>query len=121
VIRDLSGARVLLVEDEALIAMTLDMQLSKLGCQVEWHATVPSALRCVRPGAFDVAMLDVNVGHTPVYPVAAALAAHGVPFLFLTGYELVEDDRYQSCATIRKPADIAKVIQALKACLGINR
>lgn len=79
--------RVLVVEDEMLVALMLEEMLAELGHEVA--ATVADfdhAMAIARSGAFDVAILDVNLNGTLIYPVADALAARGIPFAFSTGY-----------------------------------
>ena len=78
----LSGARVLVVEDEAAISMLLDF-----GCTVVGPAArLANALEIAEREAFDVAILDVNVAGEPIYPVAEAIAKRGLPIVFSTGY-----------------------------------
>lgn len=79
--------RVLLVEDEPIIAMTAEDMLSDLGVQVvEVAGTLADALRCAESDGFDVALLDVNLNGEDSTPVADRLRALGKPFLFTTGY-----------------------------------
>ena len=83
----LAGARVFIVEDEALILETLQDMLEGLGCEVVASAArVDEALDKASALAFDVAVLDVNVAGERVDPVADLLANRGVPFFFATGY-----------------------------------
>lgn len=82
----LSGQRVLVVEDEMLILMIIESMLADLGCEsVTAAATVDQALGLIESQDFDAAMLDVNLNGTRSYPVADALAALSVPFMFSTG------------------------------------
>jgi CheY-like chemotaxis protein len=84
---DLTGKRVLVVEDEAAIAMLLEDMLLDFGCEVVGPAArLTMALEMAQRDAFDVAILDVNVAGDAVYPVAEALAERGLPFVFSTGY-----------------------------------
>ncbi len=84
---NLAGKRVLVVEDEWLVAMLIEEVLEDAGCVVVGtFARVPAALAAAQTVAVDVALLDVNIAGEQVFPVAHALAARGVPFLFLTGY-----------------------------------
>lgn len=79
--------RILVVEDEALTAMVLETCLRSMGCEVIGPAAnVNGALKLADETALDGALLDVNLGGQPVYPVADRLAFRGVPFVFLTGY-----------------------------------
>jgi CheY-like chemotaxis protein len=84
-----SGCRVLVVEDEIMVAWLLEDMLADLGCAVVGPAgSVNQALAMIDAGeAIDVAVLDVNLNGQTSYPVADALAARGVPFVFSTGYD----------------------------------
>jgi len=85
----LKGLRLLVVEDEALVAMMIETMLDDIGCiVVEVAGTVSRGLALVADEALavDGAILDVNLGGEKVYPVAEALRARDVPFIFSTGY-----------------------------------
>src|SRR5476651_29947 len=83
----LSHRSVLVVEDEMLILMIIEDMLADLGCQsVTTAATVGQALTLIDTRVFDAAMLDMNLDGDRSPAVADALAAHGVPFVFSTGY-----------------------------------
>lgn len=85
--RALLGKRVLVVEDEWLVATAIEDMLCDLGCVVVGpFARVADALVAAREEPVDVALLDVNVAGEQVFPVAHALEKRGVPFLFVTGY-----------------------------------
>ena len=85
--RKLKGLRVLVVEDEALVAFQLEDMLAELGCDVVGPASrVGQALDLLGHEQVDAAVLDVNVAGELVYPVADALAAQGLPYIFATGY-----------------------------------
>jgi CheY-like chemotaxis protein len=84
-----AGLRVLVVEDEALVLMLLEDMLADHGCEVVATASrIAQALEMAADMAlvFDAAILDVNLGGDPIFPVAEALAARGLPFIFATGY-----------------------------------
>lgn len=84
---DLGGRRILVVEDEPLVAMDVEASLAAAGCEVLGPApTVARALELVAAESFDAAVLDANLGGVRVDAVADALAARGVPFVFATGY-----------------------------------
>jgi CheY-like chemotaxis protein len=85
---DLAGRRVLLVEDEAMIAMLLEDMLGDLGCQVVGpaYALAPALELAATHEFIDVAILDVNLAGRPVFEVADALRARRVPVIFSTGY-----------------------------------
>jgi CheY-like chemotaxis protein len=83
----LQGKRILVVEDEMLVALLIEDLLIDLGCIVLGpFDTVATALRAALMEGFDLALLDVNVAGEKVFPVADALAARHIPFLFLSGY-----------------------------------
>ena len=81
--------RVLIVEDEALVAMLLEDMLDDAGQEVAFCASsIAQALNYIAREAdsFDFAILDVNLGGEPIFPVAEALAAKHKRFAFATGY-----------------------------------
>jgi len=83
----LSGLRVLIVEDETLVAMLVEEYLSELGCIVAGSVRrVDKALERIDAGGFDAAVLDQNVAGDDVTPVAEALDALKIPFVFASGY-----------------------------------
>jgi CheY-like chemotaxis protein len=100
-----SGRRVLVVEDEMIVAWLLEDMLADLGCAVVGPAArVNQALAMIDAEAIDVAVLDVNLNGQMSYPIADALAARGVPFVFSTGYD--KDrllDGYRTFPVLQKP------------------
>ena len=83
----LQGKRVMVVEDDALLLISLQHMLADLGCAVAGTAmALGPALEMARDLAVDLAVLDVNLNGELVIPVAETLAARGVPFVFATGY-----------------------------------
>lgn len=115
-----AGLRVLVVEDEALIAMALEDILSDLGCAVVGPAsTVDKALALV-DGDIDGALLDVNVRGTLVYPVADRLIARGVPVVLCSGYAQTSaiPVAYAALPQIAKPYNPAMVRSTLIAAFG---
>lgn len=83
----LTGKRVLIVEDEMLVAMLIEDFLTELGCStIGPCGSVASALAAAETEAFDMAVLDVNLAGEKVYPVAEFLMERHIPFLFLSGY-----------------------------------
>jgi len=79
--------RVLLVEDEIMVALLLEEMLAELGHEVVGPvARLDKALEMALRQPLDVALLDVNLDGKEIYPVAEALAAREIPFVFVTGY-----------------------------------
>ena len=79
--------RVLVVEDETLIAVMIEEAFVELGCEIVGPTgRLDRALQLANTGNFDAAILDVNIRGGKVYPVAEMLVARGVPFVFASGY-----------------------------------
>lgn len=97
--------RVLVVEDESLVAMFLEDVLEDLGHQmVGPYSRVDAALTAAQAEDFDVAILDVNVNGQAIFPVAETIAARGIPFIFSTGYgQKSLPEEYRSRPTLDKP------------------
>ena len=99
--------RVLVVEDEALVAMMIQDFLTENGHAVIGPISRASeALLAAKEGDFDAAVLDINLGDGMIYPVAEILAKRGVPFVFVTGYEAdTIDDRFSEVPVLQKPIE----------------
>ena len=99
--------RVLLVEDEALVALMMQETLTEFGFQVVGPVgTASEALSAARDSQIDAAVLDINLGDGLVYTVAEILAVRGVPFVFVTGYESDSvDARFQDVPILQKPIE----------------
>lgn len=119
-IEGLGGRRILIVEDESLVAMLLETILDDMGCEtVGPISTVAEAVALIEGGeALDGALLDVNVAGVEVFPVAAALDARGVPFVFSTGYgEGGLPEEWKGRITLQKPFTETAVQDALVKAL----
>jgi len=105
------GLSILVVDDETLVAMLLEDMLLDLGCRVAGSAsTVAQAIELIEGSdqTLDGAFLDINLRGELVYPVADALAARDVPFVFLTGYASSGiDPRYAAIPALVKPVSMA--------------
>ena len=97
--------RVLLVEDENLVAMLLEDMLVELGHSVVGPvARLKKALEMAQRELVDLAILDVNINGELSFPVAEALAARDIPFIFSTGYgERGLPPQYRNYPTLQKP------------------
>ena len=83
----LAGKRVLVVEDEFMVAVLVEDLLAEQGCVVVGpFARVSDALAAAAQEHVDLAILDVNIDGLDVFPVAEVLDERGVPFVFVTGY-----------------------------------
>lgn len=100
-----SGRHVLIVEDEVLISMVLEDILDLLGHRVTGTAaTYADAERAVAAGGFDLAVLDVNIGAEPVFPLADTLTAAGIDIIFATGSHPDSlPERFRGVAVLEKP------------------
>jgi DNA-binding response OmpR family regulator len=84
---DAAGCRVLVVEDETLIAVLIEETLEAMECKIVGPAAkLETALQLARAGGFDIAILDITVRGGKVYPVAEELLARGIPFVLARGY-----------------------------------
>lgn len=117
----LDGARVLLLEDEFLIALDAEQILQELGAQqVETAATLREAEQRARDGEFDIALLDVNINGEMSFDLADSLRARGVPVVFATGYELKDRaiPNLDEAFCVSKPYTSERLRQALCAALA---
>ena len=83
----LKGLKVLVVEDEMMVSMLIEDMLADLGCTVVGPASrIEEAFDLARSSEIDCAVLDVNLGGQPIFPLADVLREKGAPFAFATGY-----------------------------------
>ena len=117
----LRGARVLIVEDAVLLAMELEMGLSDAGATVVGPAYELEEAMALLDQPIDAAVLDANLNGQSVTPVAEALAARHVPFVFATGYgEAGGAPGGFDAPVIRKPYDVTQVAAAVAELLQVN-
>jgi CheY-like chemotaxis protein len=102
-----------------MVAMLVEDMLSDFGCEVIGPAArVEEALKLVGEAKIDVAILDVNLNGHETYPVADALVALGVPFVFATGYGAGSlRDGYRDRPTLQKPFQQHDLVRALALAL----
>jgi chemotaxis family two-component system sensor kinase Cph1 len=111
------GICVLLVEDEALIALDVEDLLQRSGYSVSCSMTVGGALDLIASDLFDVAILDINVNGELVFPVADALDGK-VPFLLMSGHSLaIAPERFRNRPFITKPFEPKALLNALDKLL----
>jgi CheY-like chemotaxis protein len=119
----LAGLRVLVVEDEMMVSMLIEDMLTDLGCSVIGPASrLDEAMELAATAVLDCAVLDVNLGGQPIFPLADLLRDRGHPFAFATGYGdagLRDVDR--GTPVLQKPfreGDLARVLGELRAKVG---
>jgi CheY-like chemotaxis protein len=112
------GNRILVVEDEALVAMALCETLKELGYLVIGpFSRISEAIGALRTNDVDAAILDINLGGEMVYPLADVLAEARIPFVFVTGYGAEEiKHRYDRVPILQKPIET----DALKTIFSIQ-
>jgi CheY-like chemotaxis protein len=116
-----AGTRVLIVEDDSIIAMTAEDMLEEVGCATAAvAATLSEALARLDDTSFDLALLDLNLKSESSLPVAARLRERGTPFIFATGYDgLPADSGFADAPFISKPYRLeqlaAKIADTLAA------
>ena len=111
--------RVLVVEDEALIAMLVEDMLHDSGGEMVGSAgNLTDAVDLARTAQADVALLDLDLKGTLAYPAADVLRGRGVPLVFTSGYgsgALIQ--RFQDCPILDKPFDQHSLEQAIDTAL----
>ena len=112
--------RILIVEDEMLVAMNVEDMLLDLGHEVAGIASrLAPALQLAGDADIDAAILDVNLAGEPSFPVAELLDRRGIPFLFATGYGLQGiEERYRSRILLQKPFRSVDLAEALAKLPG---
>ncbi|WP_343070304.1 response regulator [Pelagibacterium limicola] len=115
--------RILVVEDEALVAMHLEDTLHALGHEVVATASrLPEALEAARTATFDAAIIDVNLDGQHSYDVADVLNERRIPFAFATGYGAAGlQERFRNTPTLAKPFMSSDLERILAQALGAGR
>jgi DNA-binding response OmpR family regulator len=116
----LDGRRIMVVEDEVLIAMLIEASLQDHGCEVVGpFARLHEALRAAKDEKLHAAIMDVNLAGERVFPVAEILWRRSVPFLLLSGYGeavLPEDRRYWKLQS--KPFEMNRVLATVSEMIA---
>lgn len=119
--RDLRGLRVLIVEDEAMLAMLLEDILSDFGCEVVSTASrFEDAMDKASILPLDIALLDVNLGGTQSFPIARTLDSRKVPFVYATAYGAFMPDDAPPAPIVSKPFALSDLTHAMSVAVGIR-
>jgi CheY-like chemotaxis protein len=112
--------RVLIVEDEFLVAMLLEDFLLNLGHRVVASvARVDAATRLAARAKIDLAILDINLSGVPSFPVAEILRRRGIPFVFATGYGADGlSAEFRNEPALRKPYELRDLRRAIEEALA---
>ncbi|HET8551849.1 MAG TPA: response regulator [Gammaproteobacteria bacterium] len=104
------GLRILVVEDEMMLAMLMEDWLAMLNCKVVKAPRLKQALTLAENCGFDGALLDVNLNGEECYPVADVLDRRGIPYIFMTGYsaEMLRED-YLDRPRVQKPFQLEEI------------
>ncbi len=118
----ISGRRILLVEDEPLVAMMMSQMIGDLGATVIGPFGTVSEALAASSDDLDAAVLDINVAGELVYPLAERLATSGTPMVFLTGYDAKSvDDRFIQADVLTKPIAEADLASCLASIFDIQK
>ena len=118
--KDGRAPRILVAEDEFLVALETETVLAQLGCDVVGPAnTFKQAEAMARTEEFDAAIVDVNLRGIEIYPVAEIIAARGIPFAFATGFSAEGvAPAHRGRPRLQKPFHEDQMREILRALLG---
>lgn len=112
----------LIVEDDPFITLALEETLTDFGLVVAGSArSLPQAMRLAQTVAFDLALLDVNIGQDRIDPVADIVSARGIPFVFTTGCGRAGlPEAYLQRPIVEKPFYVEEILRTLREELTNN-
>lgn len=105
---NLKDLRILVAEDEGIVALEIEASLQGFGCEVVGPVgKLEQALKAIQTQSVDGAVLDVNLGGVEVFPVADELLARGIPVILSTGYNDLSlfPERFRGLPCLEKPYD----------------
>ncbi|MGA2291383.1 response regulator [Bradyrhizobium sp.] len=111
------NARILIVEDEALLAYMLEEFLLEAGFEIAGVAgRLETALAIIEKGVLDAAVLDANLAGVSAGPAASALAARGLPFIVVSGYlPEQQPSAFSGAIRLQKPCRPDDLVTALRS------
>lgn len=114
----LSGKRILIIEDEAILAMTAEDILFEVEAEAVGPATtLEQAKKLAQSERIDAALVDLNLNGLPSYAVAEILAQRMIPFIFVTGYETANDENWAHIKVLHKPYQQEQLVESLVTAL----
>lgn len=118
-----NGLRILIVEDQYLVADAIRKAVIDAGGQVVGPTPrLQQALNFLEKRAFDIALVDINLGDETAYPFAEALETAGVPYIFVTGYDIAAiKPNFRHRPMLEKPFSpdaLAKLVAGLETQVG---
>ena len=119
----LKGLRILVIEDQFLLAALIEETLHKLGCTIVGPlSNLDEAIAAIRQGGFDAALLDINLKGRPAMPAAAELVARAVPFILVTGYpDVVDTPVMRSAPRVVKPFTHEQLSEAMMLAFAAHQ
>ena len=117
---NLAGQRILVVEDDMLIAVLIEQTLQELGCVVVGPVgKLDAALGLAVSEALDAAILDVNIRGSMVYPVAKQLQIRGIPFALASGYgDWAMPEAFRNQPRLTKPFTCEELVAQVQLLCG---
>jgi CheY-like chemotaxis protein len=110
--------RVLVAEDESLVALVVAEQVAEMGYNVVGPAcTLAEALKLATTASIDGALLDLKLHDVPSHEVANILTLRQIPFAFVTGYNEPPDGLYKNIDVLHKPFQLADLARAIEGVL----
>ncbi|SFB59079.1 Response regulator receiver domain-containing protein [Rhizobium sp. NFR07] len=115
----LDGKKILIVEDEFFLAVDTAQSLEDAGAHVLGPCgNKDEALRILAEHSPSAALLDINLGDGSDFTVAEALAVRGIPFVFMTGYDLeLIPPQFAGVARLQKPMRLRQIVDALETII----
>jgi two-component SAPR family response regulator len=119
---DLTGWRVLVIEDEMMVTLLFQDLLADIGCEIIGVAShFNDAIEKAKSLSFDVAILDVNLNGQKAFSIAESLAERGVAFVFATGYDATSlPESFHNVPLLQKPFEKRDLERALRAVFTLS-